>query len=428
MSYTNKNDISAKTTFIHNFVMYYGIGGLGDTDTEIKSSELVCFDKMSAQIPEIQKLFKTSIMNLSRSDYKITKTNAISILKHLCIQTRIPFDITKYQKYYTFSLAPPNPLLSDYKTIHIKNVYLKQHVNRPLIWFKNLKRHVVENIVCEHTLPLDGFDMKKTPLRDIIKKSLTMPPIINIMTEAGISNVEWTAIDINHLNHIYEHDKQYFITIPIQRALKDILEKIHNITLYDQKGNIISSHNTSDICDQYLISLQKDQSVLDLPMCSLPYSFMKFKIKVENTNVFYYSVQYTSVTLSPKYRKMMVNSNQLNHVKDGYYHHNIKHPQTTRKIHIKNGKYELSHSGHFSICNVTSDNPITITYGSGPKLVDVTSVKQIPMCSYESVIISCDIKNFILEFDFDYSDNDPTIEIQGVLYHCDKDERVLLPL
>jgi len=100
------NNLCARVKFLKDtFLPLYGISSLGDTDTEIFSDNLTRFDEMSDCVPEIQRLFDVSSMNLANSSYKITKNNAIPILKHICVQCHIPFDISKHSLLHTLALS-----------------------------------------------------------------------------------------------------------------------------------------------------------------------------------------------------------------------------------------------------------------------------------------------------------------------------------
>ena len=123
MSYNDKNNIKNKLDFLNIILPLYGINSLSDTDTEINSNNLTKFNEMTDLLKTIRKLFKVSVMNLSRNNNKIVKTNAIPILKHLCIQSHVPFDITKYSSHYTFVLADTNKLLE--KQIQLLNIQIK---------------------------------------------------------------------------------------------------------------------------------------------------------------------------------------------------------------------------------------------------------------------------------------------------------------
>jgi len=116
MSYSDKNNFHEQFVLLDRLLPAFGIKHLADTDTEIKSSELTstCIDAMNNELPNIRKHFKTSSMKLARKPVIDSPQYALAILKHLCRQARVLFDLTKYNNHYTFALSPENTFLKRY--------------------------------------------------------------------------------------------------------------------------------------------------------------------------------------------------------------------------------------------------------------------------------------------------------------------------
>lgn len=117
---TTKQNTQNQLDLIHTVLPYYGIQGLCDTKTEITSNTLTDKDiqGLNTYVQTIQKYFKTSSMNLYRTNYTINKHNAIKILKHLLNQAGVPYSHLKYSDEYLFSLEEHNDYPAQYRSLH----------------------------------------------------------------------------------------------------------------------------------------------------------------------------------------------------------------------------------------------------------------------------------------------------------------------
>lgn len=285
MSYTAKNNLLDQMNLLNTILPYYGIKSVYDNDTEILSSNINC-EPLNEFIPEIQDKFKTSIMNLSRSDYKITQTNAIPILKHMCIQARIPFDITKYPKHYTFAIAPVNCFLkpeNKENTIVDENApisSLNDRKPRSLEYYKNLYTEIHPDKVTFIDAPM-GSMLKWTDLKDIID----LRPYTDVfMTLAK------TACKRCDYNKVYIYRMaEGCLKLKLDRTC-DFLNSVSSIQLLDSNCNVISNENT------FRVSIgNKDYNFetgmpIDLPVGNIIYyeMFIKFDYNGEQLPVYCY--------------------------------------------------------------------------------------------------------------------------------------------
>ena len=325
MSYNKKNNLKSHLDFLNKFLPLYGIHGVCDVDTEIRSTDLTKFDKMTDMVEEIQQLFKTSIMNLSRNNYKITQTNAIPILKHLCIQAHIPFDITKYPKYYTFSLAPTNVLLEEYRrnrpstnTIKIFNENnpktefdsLKPlKPLKPLSYFDKLSCRTVPGIYNyaindKHECIKIGGDIKNDilPLLDI-EYSVSMEGIKSLLVFNTYQSALVTGVLSGKIKSWFTTDNKKCISIPLPRG-PDILRKIIDVKLYDENGNCFYTGNKADFNLGIIYPVMKDITNLDYPIWNQPYHDIYLHIPYTNIQPCFYKIELECQYIQQKYRKM----------------------------------------------------------------------------------------------------------------------------
>lgn len=255
MSYNNKNNNKKQLEFLNNFITLYGINGLHDTDTEIHSSNLVKIDDMTKNIPEIKKLFKTSVMNLSRNNYQITKTNAVSILKHLCLQANVPFKINKYPNYYTFALSPQNVLLKEYRNGNILPFDKKDKTHeqdiKPITSLNKLNK-----ISCLHisdsycgSVQSDkkecfeaGNDIKDDISDFLVKQDLTQKGIFELVKNEKYQSVLLTGVFFQKIKQWWKVGEENFVLFSLPSYV-DVYRNILKLTTYDKKGNMISIYN-----------------------------------------------------------------------------------------------------------------------------------------------------------------------------------------
>jgi len=233
MSYNDKNNLKSQFEFLNQILPVYGINTTADIDTEITSSDVDC-EKLNKFIPDIQKLFKTSVMNLARSNYKFTHTNALPILKHLCIQARIPFDITKYQDYYTFAITKQNPFLQPEPINNISN----SRVDKPIEYYLNLP-------TIRHDKPVK---FQNSPLYSLLK----WPSVAKMVDMEGWRDVYLTLLgNIKYKKceyelHILERMDAHGIQCKLSRT-SDFVDKVDCINLYDANGEFMSTEESFNI-------------------------------------------------------------------------------------------------------------------------------------------------------------------------------------
>lgn len=350
MSYNNKNNVKNQLAFLNKFLYLYGIHGLRDTDTEIKSSDLTKFDEMTDQLGEIRKLFKVSSMNLSRNDNKITKTNAIPVLKHMCSQARVPIDTTKYVDCYTFSLAPRNVLLDAYRdknnmqVVPIKTLGLEKSyrlpdkqfnphiVYKPFSYFENLPHtgadRICVNIQNKKECVQTGNDIAKTviPLLDednnghIYSLVENDTPVVTINTVKIGKVTEWYN---GHMN---------FISVPLDKSV-DIYYYLRNITLYDQEG-FKMPFSEFGINNDTFIDIKTVEKTLNIPIWSLPYSQISVAIFYEEKKPHFFKVEFNCAMLQTKYRSYMCKDfNGIDISNGSLSHKHIRENSSYRKIY-----------------------------------------------------------------------------------------------
>ena len=314
MSYSEKNNIKQQLHLINELLPHYGINTLADTLSEITCNDIHEFELLSGYIPEIKKYFKTSIMNLGRSDNKFTKTNAIPILKHMCIQARIPFDITKYSNYYTFSLCEENILLREYrnkdKPIPPVNQEFSHIVlnSKPFEYFNNLSCYNVSELSlltsCKNNTECVqiGGDITDdiTPLLNLKSTNILL---IEKIIEKPIPAISCISVLYDKISNWYEIDGKSFVSINIPRRV-DILNRIINIKLYDRNGRCYYSNNTADVNMNIFYTINENVNDINIPIWCYPYQQFSLSIPYTDIIPYFYKVELQIKILDSKYFKM----------------------------------------------------------------------------------------------------------------------------
>lgn len=322
-SYNNKNDLRSQMDFLDKtFLPLYGINSLLDTITEIKSKDLSRFDEMTSCIPQIKKLFKISIMNLGRSDNKITHTNALPILKHLCNQAFIPYELNKYQNYYTFSLAEQNKLLTVLResannkpgmavikaepTIAEPTIKAKLHRSKPYKYFEELPYKEMNKDITiqgQPSLILAGGDFAKDirnnldfDLNDVFKYMACGYP--------SQYSVRYNGVLYGNVHIWYKNRNQKFISINLPR-IPNIYRRINTIMLYDKKGTCIHSTDKADVASNVFNIRPENKCITDIhvPSWSLPYYSVSLNIPYDGKDPIYYYVNLECVILEINSRR-----------------------------------------------------------------------------------------------------------------------------
>jgi len=360
------------------FLPLYGISSLCDTVTEISSDKLSKFDEMTACIPEIQRLFKVSSMNLSRSDYKINRNNAIPILKHMCVQCRIPYDITKYSSYYTFALAPENmelsvrrkklktPIIMEVERT-LQDVRARPKKAYPYSYFQKLPCKFIPDAKLSNTNSLSsirvGFDYYNDNI-DWIDKSVSHAFTLMAAQERNkTSSVSYPLALFNPIEAWYEHRGRKFISIPLTCAV-DIYHTISSIKLYDQNGRCIKETDRADMTVQTFYVVKKNITTLSLFIWSMPYTYPCLLIPYDGPDPAYYRVELIAQTILNEERKKLC-SNWLDmDVRDGKIF--LPDTQPAKNIRVRwRGTFYVPRCGdHFTL---QSDDEITVTYSNNYK-------------------------------------------------------------
>lgn len=310
MSYNNKNNLEKQLDFLDKYIQLYGISSLCDTETEIRSSELENFDKMNDYLPDIKKIFKVSIMNLNRSNNKITNTNAISILKHLCIQARVPFDITKYSLYYTFSLAPRNILLEKIRDKSIQK-YTKPYNTNNLYRLTNDSVNDVK--LCTDTGNDIAIDVKE--LLDI-KHQIQDYCLLELVKNNNSSSVSANAVLSGYVKQRFEINTSKFISIGLARCV-DIYNKILSVKLYDKNGICFLTTNKINISADTFHTVFENVTELNCPVWSIPYTNICLTIPYTDKKPFFYKIEINCTMLNNKKRKILAKNWNNIDISDG---------------------------------------------------------------------------------------------------------------
>lgn len=254
-SYNDKNNIKKQMDFLEEkFLPLLGIFTLRDTETEIIPSRLKDYKKVSELIPEIQKLFKTSGMNLGRSNYQISKTNVLPVLKNMCAQAHIPYEVTKYSNYYTFALSPINELLLAKRHSSSKKVkpevgsgdYPIAEKTKKVKNIMDRKFEVLEKSILSSKLDdLPYFRLGNDLLFDLCSEDyMTRDRFYNVKSYS--KRYCFDAIWIEKITTWYECDGKKYVLWD-NKPCGEFTNKIKNIKLYDEFGNCIHTTDAADI-------------------------------------------------------------------------------------------------------------------------------------------------------------------------------------
>lgn len=402
-----KNNISKQLEFLNIFVQLFGINGLKDIHTEVKSSELHRFNEMTIYIPRIQELFKTSVMNLGRSSYKFNETNAIKILKHLLIQANVPFDVTKYSTHYTFALAPINNQLMVYHSNNEKAVIFKekaeinleQNLNRTYPVYDDhdipftsqdydVHPNIIADILCSKQSILQGPD---SDMKQLVQNYIDADKITDMFTTLGTStksSVRATNITIMCVDRTYykfNNTSTKYFYIPFNR-LFDVINSIQ-ITLYNEYGNKIISDCPPDIQlsnNLNLISVydidtaNKTRLNIDLPIYLLPYQVTGLFVSFEGVVPHYYQLRSEITLLSHNRRQMKKSVPYLSYViKDGIIQMPNTRSPSQSEIHTKNKRMSLDLMRCYDVLKITTINnrPFEI-YKNDEKMLNTSTITQ----------------------------------------------------
>jgi hypothetical protein len=316
MSYTSKNNLKEQLYFLNTLLPLYGINSIDDTTTEIKSSDITKYDEMTELIPTIKTLFKTSIMNLSRSKYKFTRTNAISILKHLCIQAHVLFDITKYPNYYTFALAPDNVLLtrmrenSDLIYPHPLNKYkldsiLENKTQKPIEYFMSL-----ETLIYPYNVKICHTELTPIINSNIIKDILdakNQTDVFIFYINKHEPNVKYDISIVMEIQITEDVETHKIITMRLPQGAYDIINNVNSIELYNDKGELTDKYDTFHYtCPiPYINEEFKCCDNFNLPLSSLVYMDNRLRVSTVNTPK-YFRLNMTCTMLNDKIRKKYI--------------------------------------------------------------------------------------------------------------------------
>lgn len=135
-SYNDKNNIAEQIKMVNNILPYYGIKNLADYDAELTCNSEIDLPQINDEYKEISQYFKISGL----ANPLTTNTQAITFLKSLCMQANVPFEWSKTQKGYTFTLSRPNHVLTNFVNSLSSFVpSLSKRVVKDISYFKNLK-------------------------------------------------------------------------------------------------------------------------------------------------------------------------------------------------------------------------------------------------------------------------------------------------
>lgn len=291
MSYTQKNNPKLQLEFLDRFIKLYGINGIGDTETEIKCSDLSRFDEMSALVPEMKGLFKISTMNLKRTNDEITSANAITVLKQLCMQANILIEKTKYSGYCTYALVAENPLISIYRSQHLVTTTKSPKKSKPFSYFNSLKCKHNPNILVTNTVKKKCIEAGGDLMEDTINYIDNRQPFLMccfitcILPEtraATWDNIKFDCIDVRYT----VNDEQY-ISIPLygnDEHSADIIQRITEAVLYDKEGKKF-------LPDRMTLSKNAIGHVTDISLGDI--NFPSFALKKKNgycINLYYSNI------------------------------------------------------------------------------------------------------------------------------------------
>jgi hypothetical protein len=249
-SYAGKNNTCDQVDFINSILPLYGIESVCDTkSTAVVTDEALV--KLTSEIPQIKKLFKVSVMNLGRSNNQITHTNCIPILKHMCIQAKIPFEVDKTSKGYTFSLAPENLYLSTLR-LNIKSKEPRKF--KPLSYFESfpvteLEPHLISCFPLTCKMALTNSNLIKQHVVDSVRLSHASP--MHKLFETKSQAVKYLAIKCGSIEYTMEYPGDHGSTTVCYIPCKGIEDTfvVKSLLLYDKDGNEVpyeSFHTTTN--------------------------------------------------------------------------------------------------------------------------------------------------------------------------------------
>lgn len=420
MSYTKKNNSIKQLNLLDRFVRLYGIHGLSDITTEVKSCDLTRFNEMTSYIEEIQEVFKTSGLNLGRTNGEITRTNAIPVLKHLCMQARILIEKTKYSGYCTYALTPENPLLKSYR--YSKFIFSTNQPSKvvcePYGYFDSLKCERVEQ-------PFSNRVNDKHQCMRILGENFRKKGQCNYNLPAAISMVkhkckvmEYTFIDTVSISTIYEKEGERFLSIRLDRDNYDIIKSLLNLELYDEQGNKIipAKLMLANTPFEDFLEIESGDD-LDIPLFSLPYSDMRLNVYFEDITPIVYKSEFLCRIFTTKITRLCKNFKEYD-ITDGSIGIS-QHPVLTSFVTIVSvyGDDIIIPRYTNAITEYHSSTDIKIV-ANNKKLVFTGENPTIPLPTYLSIQIEgCYGKQFSFTYKYiQISDNTTSVTIDGSNY------------
>ena len=296
MSYTDKNDNASQIEFLDSILPLYGIKNLADYESEIDSKTLASkpdfLPKINEKIPQIKKLFKVSTMGLSRKNFIIDSEGfAIAILKHMCRQARILFDLTKYKTKMTFALTPDNLLLKKYIEEKYSNDFRSVRVELPKpVTMEELLE--IPRVLHKQTLwSPGGFPWKDNTDHDMLPDFLNSADMTNVFLNLIVntkSSCQTRGVLVGkNLNVCKINDNPEGETVsiffPIGRTF-DVMLSLNSICIYDEK-NLKLIPVAINLCVRkepvYENYTLKDP--INLPVYSLPFSQVDIELVFERS-------------------------------------------------------------------------------------------------------------------------------------------------
>lgn len=298
-SYQQKNAILAQIKLINKLLPHFNINGLSDYTTEIDSNVKFNLDKINEHIDEVKQHFKISEMGLAKHNYKIsTGSQAITLLKHMCRQANVTYDLIKHPNKYSFALAPPNIILQEYlknsgnapKPVHLEFSKDKQ---RLLSLQQILKRPISSNLTNSYSLLLPTTFPKTHPLVEL-STGVQLNNLDQVFSESikdDSKDVDTTYHSTHHIGYTYiRHGTRYF-NLKLVRNF-DVIYDVE-IKIYDTHGNEVNATLEGFNVSRYsnpvpLTVLSPDCQIegnsvknLNLPIVALPFYEINLKFSTE---------------------------------------------------------------------------------------------------------------------------------------------------
>lgn len=290
MSYILKNDTGKQIEFLDKTILpIYGIKNIIDYTTEIDTRLLqenkTFLSNITEKVPEIKKLFKTSTMGLDRKGGKVdTEQYALALLKNMCKQARILFDITKYKNKFTFALTPENLILKAYIRSNYIDILAERVITRSEAETKtttvqtllSLPSFKFEKLVWLGEFPFDS----KHPLCDIFLKCGNWTDVVTASIIDQRTSME-TMRNVTTELITVSNNKSGYITLP---KIFDILIKIKEVYLTNKNGDRkdVDSMKLVDRRRDTIISVVIDDYVakelVNFPIYSRPESSLELFI------------------------------------------------------------------------------------------------------------------------------------------------------